>query len=71
MSEDPSGSAESLKRKFVNKIQKKIEVNQRSQKDDDDVAAEASAGGAEERSGSGGVQISPQPPAPTMYPRLP
>jgi hypothetical protein len=47
MSEDPSGSAESLKKKFVNKIQKQIEANQRSQKDDDDddVAPEASAGG--------------------------
>ena len=51
MSEDPSGSAESLKNKFVNKMQKQIEANQRSQKDDDDdddgddVAAEASAGG--------------------------
>jgi hypothetical protein len=36
MSEDPSGSAESLKNKFVNKMQKQIEANQRSQKDDDD-----------------------------------
>ena len=71
MSEDPSGSAESLKNKFVNKMQKQIEANQRSQKyDDDDVAAEASAGGAEESSGYGGARISPQPPAPTIYPRF-
>ena len=55
MSEDPSGSAESLKIKFVNKKQKQIEANQRSQKDDDDVAAEASAGGAEVRTGYGGA----------------
>ena len=72
MSEDPSGSAESLKNKFSNKMQKQIEANQRSQKydDDDDVAAEASAGGAEESSGYGGARKSPQPPAPTIYPRF-
>lgn len=70
MSEDPSGSAESLKKKFVNKVQKQIEANQRSQKDDDDEAAEASARGAEERSGYGGARISPQPPAPTIVPRF-
>ena len=48
-----------------------FEANQRSQKDDDgDVAAEASARGAEESSGYGGARISPQPPAPTIYPRF-